>query len=100
MICHELKLLFIDITKTIGTATIAGFQQNYPQYKFENKHHSVKNFTAPGYWHEEILSRYHMFMAVRNPYDRMVSQWLWMKKSPGLDAFLDNENIDKQLLQL
>jgi len=89
----ELKILFIDITKTAGTAISASFADKFPNYEFEGKHHSIQNFIAHGsnlvddegqphrgtcsLVTQDDLDNFHTFSVIRNPYDRMVSLWLW-----------------------
>ncbi len=89
----ELGILFIDIAKTAGTAITTSFQYQYPAYLFEGKHHSIQNFLSHGsavfddYGHphggtcSEVtahdLQNHYSFSVIRNPYDRMVSLWLW-----------------------
>lgn len=96
MLCKELQLLFIDICKNAGTAIIATFKKQYPFLTFEGKHHSVQNWTAEGHFTpqlsrerftcsavtEEQLQNYTVFAVIRNPFDRMVSLWLWGRQGP------------------
>lgn len=116
MICHELRLLFIDITKTAGTAITKGFIQAYPEYHIQdhmNKHHSVKNFSSKedrsmNELHKTwtcieivtdiMLNSYITFTVVRNPYDRLVSTWLWGRNrvyNIPFDRFVYNVNSNK-----
>lgn len=112
MINHNLKLLFIDITKTAGTAIISSLVRNYPNEKWEGTHHSIKNFTAKGYHitkgnptcspvTEEILKEYTVFTVVRNPFDRMVSTWHWGYKgdyrNTTFEEFIKNVNENKYI---
>lgn len=89
----ELKILFIDITKTAGTAITESFRAHFPGYIFEGKHHSIQNFISygsdivddSGLPHKgtcsvvtkQDIQNYITFSVIRNPYDRMVSLWLW-----------------------
>lgn len=88
MLCHELRLLFIDICKNAGTAITFAFKRAYPRYKFRGKHHSIKNYT-PGISSmltDKIIDGYVTFAVVRNPYDRMVSLWLWGSRSDYINT--------------
>jgi len=106
MINHNKKILFIDITKTAGTAIIETLQELYPKEKWEGKHHSVKNFTADGTKvingrptcskvTNEILKNYKTFTVVRNPFDRMVSTWHW-----GLNGDYRNTTFEEFIINV
>ncbi len=105
----DLKILFIDITKTAGTAIIESFKHQYPDFEFEGKHHSIPNFIAYGSCiqddagkpHEGTCSaitpadllEYSTFSVIRNPYDRMVSLWVWGCNTfykTSFDQFVEN----------
>ena len=89
----DLNILYIDITKTAGMAITESFQVQFPNYTFEGKHHSIQNFIAHGsdivddfgrrlvgtcrVVTQHDLEDLHTFSVIRNPYDRMVSLWLW-----------------------
>lgn len=79
MINHKRKILFIDICKTAGTSITKTLQKYYPEDKWEGKHHSVPNFTPKiaSMVNDEILDEYSSFTVIRNPYDRMISLWVW-----------------------
>ena len=93
MRCEELKILFIDICKNAGSSISRGFRRKFPELKAKGRHHSVRNFTAKGFdpedgsiWKatcdpvtEEDLNTYRTFAVIRNPYDRLVSLYLWGK---------------------
>ncbi len=110
----ELGLLFIDITKTAGTAITESFQNQYPHYVFEGKHHSIQNFVSYGsrifddngqphqgtcsVITEQDLRDYITFSVIRNPYDRMVSLWHWGNRTvygSDFNKFVRNVALDK-----
>jgi len=85
--CHRRKITFFHITKTAGT-TVEKYlglyprsKQDYPSYiMFGNlkdgpsQHYPFEIF----YRHRpEVEKDYFKFSFVRNPYDRMVSQYYW-----------------------
>lgn len=87
MKCDKYKFIFIDICKNAGTSINASFASQFPNVAFEGKHHSIKNYTATGYidvdkvtcsaLNEDIINDYFLFSVIRNPWDRMVSLYLW-----------------------
>lgn len=94
MINHGRKILFIDICKTAGTAITKTLQQQYPKDRWEGKHHSVPNYTPrlASKVTNDILDEYSSFTVIRNPYDRMVSLWIWGLGGPyrdTKDSFVD-----------
>lgn len=84
MINHKRKILFIDICKTAGTSIISSLKKYYPDDNWEGKHHSVPNYTIKlaSTVTNEILNEYSSFTVIRNPYDRMVSLWVWGMGGP------------------
>jgi len=82
MICHRKKFIFIDICKTAGTSINKTFSK---KYKCIGKHHSITNivgdFSFCTNLTKEQIDKYFKFTFVRNPYDRIVSLWLWGVKS-------------------
>ena len=92
MINHKRKILFIDICKTAGTAITKTLQQQFPQDRWEGKHHSVPNYTPrlASRVTDEILDEYSSFTVIRNPYDRMVSLWIWGLGGPYRDVNIPN----------
>ena len=109
MRCEELNILFIDICKTAGHSIRQAFRR---KYRAPGNHHSVRNFTAEGCkpkdpkkiydstkWNatcdivtEEDLNTYRTFSVIRNPYDRLVSLYLWGPKyrKVSFEIFMSN----------
>ena len=87
MKCDQYKFVFIDICKNAGTSINASFINQFPDIVFEGKHHSIKNYTAIGHidadkvtcsaLNSDIINDYFLFSVIRNPWDRMVSLYLW-----------------------
>ena len=78
MISHQYKCIFIHIPRTGGTSIEMSITGN--DWWFFNrgeKHITVRQARAryADYWKE-----YFKFTIVRNPYDQLVSHWLWRIK--------------------
>jgi hypothetical protein len=78
MICEELELLFINIARNASQSIRAAFKQAYKDYKFTNRHNSIRDICAP--LPEGVMGIYKSFSISRNPYDRVVSMWLFGRK--------------------
>lgn len=79
MRCEKLKLIFIGICKTGSTSIVNAFKNRYEE---TGKAHSIKNFTYELDSNitkitEDDFNNYKLFTVIRNPYDRIVSLWLW-----------------------
>lgn len=85
MICKELKILYIDICKSACVSIQRAFNKAFKEYEFINKHHSISDICEPV--PEEVLRTYKSFCVVRNPFDRMVSIWLWGYKKWKVSTF-------------
>jgi len=76
MINHKHKFIFLHIPKTGGTSIENIFDKNY----HANKQH------YPLAWHKKthpkIYAEYFKFSIVRNPYDKVISEYLWHKNDP------------------
>jgi len=78
MVSDKRKFIFIDIPKTASTSM--RFALNESKHK-PKKHHSISNIASHYKFcdklDEEKIQKYFKFTIVRNPYDRLVSLWLW-----------------------
>lgn len=78
MISHEGKFIFIDICKCAGTSIISALGE---YFECSGKHHSISNITGDYSFcsnlSTEEIGGYFKFTFVRNPYDRLLSVWLW-----------------------
>lgn len=81
MICKRLKILHISICRNACVSIRKAFKKKFSGYEFINKHHSVGDIGEPV--SEKILKTYRSFCVVRNPFDRMVSIWLWGYRTRG-----------------
>jgi len=90
MKCNHFNFIFIDICKNAGTSINASFQNTFPDIEFEGKHHSIPNYTAAGFIaknkstcsaiDDKMIKEYSTFSVIRNPWDRIVSLYLWGAK--------------------
>jgi hypothetical protein len=105
MICNYYNFIFIDICKTAGTAINQSFIKKFKddkEIKFKGKHHSIPNYTiaiSSKITAEDII-KYRLFTVVRNPYDRIVSLYLWgsgtcYKKCKDFKEFVINVSNNK-----
>ena len=79
MIIEEHKAIFIHIPKNAGTAIESLFGNNY--FKIQpDKHadiHEIKILFP------EVYKSYRKFTIIRNPYDKMVSWYFYLKRNLG-----------------
>jgi len=79
MINHNKKIIFIDITKTAGSSIRYAIKGKYRC----KRHHSIRNLFSKkvfcSYLTKQQIDTYFKFTIVRNPYDRIVSLWSYMK---------------------
>lgn len=84
MINVERKILFLDITKTAGTSIINYFKSTFPNEEWVGKHHSIPNYTPDvseiPVTNIHFTGDWKVFTVVRNPWDRLLSTYLWGSK--------------------
>jgi len=107
MIVHELKCIYIHIPKTAGVSLIhaimseilgyettgqIGHLSNDLKYQFglrgSQKHKQARNF-VPVDISKELWDSYYKFAIVRNPWDRIVSEFHWRHSLPIRQPSLD-----------
>lgn len=84
------KILFLHIPRTAGTSIekhlkIYGRNELHGEYKSVQKHTWKQHFTLAeivqlGFLTEEDLDQYFKFVFVRNPFDKIVSEYFWRKE--------------------
>lgn len=84
VICHEKKCIFIHIPKTAGTSIeqfLKDNGKNSIEYLGVRNNRSLHHLTAfelkkelPFYF-----NKYYKFSIIRNPYDRLLSEYYWTK---------------------
>ena len=80
---REQKVLFIHIPKTAGMSITETLNQSFglPEYddvnyeKIAEQHYLLRDLEE-----KEALDDYFIFSIVRNPWDRMVSEFEWRKR--------------------
>ncbi len=82
VICHNKKCIYIHIPKTAGTSVEQFLRENGKnglQYHGVRNGRSMHHFSAFDLKHENpyIYSLYYKFTIVRNPYDRLLSEYYW-----------------------
>jgi len=78
MIFHEKKCIFMHINKTGGTSIETALGECMPKAFDPEKHMDSKSMI--NLYGKEIWKKYFTFSIVRNPWDRMLSLFLWRKK--------------------
>jgi len=88
VISHKHKCIFVHISKTGGTSLehvlfksedtdIAGMLTNNNNLDFPGKHYSAIEYREAN---PDIFNEYFKFAIVRNPWDRLVSNYFWHKQ--------------------
>ena len=75
MICEEEEILFVEICRNACVSIRSSFGETFKEHDFILGHHSVGDMGEP--IPPKVLDTYKSFCVVRNPFDRMVSIWLW-----------------------
>ncbi len=73
MISHEFKCIFIHIPKTAGSS-IEVFFEEYPRTQHVLATECLKEYGGKDW------NRYYKFAFVRNPWDRVLSWYLWLER--------------------
>lgn len=94
MISHDYRYIFIHQRKCAGMAITSalGASPESPDFHiFNDGTWSDNDLFAHWYQHPEWTENYHIFAVCRNPWDRFVSGWRYLKETQdlGLDEVLD-----------
>lgn len=104
MISHKHKCIFIHIAKCAGSSIESAFgidvhdnsennHKNLFGWDSKNKihlqHATPQELFDMGLISNEIWDAYYKIIVVRNPYDRMLSDYFWISKTKGIkDSFI------------
>ena len=91
MIFHENKCIFMHINKTGGTSIETTLQGFKPHPFHPEKHMDSKSMIE--LYGKEKWQKYFTFTFVRNPWDRMLSLFLWRKKVKFISKDLKFKNF-------
>ena len=99
MISHKHKCIFIHIPKTAGTSIHRIFNYTIPKPYVDDQNRERDHFTAVDY--RENMSNYNeyfKFTLTRNPWDKLVSEYLFFKRGSEvykhqLPRIIDTKNI-------
>jgi hypothetical protein len=72
IVSHKHKLIFTHIPKNAGTSIRAWFQRWVPDAESEQ---GIRKHQTPHHVHAQHHNSYDYFAVVRNPYDRLLSQY-------------------------
>lgn len=96
MISHEYKCLFVHIPRTGGSSIerfITGEDWACVRHRGIKVQH-ISCLQAKKVYGDDIFSRYYKFSFVRNPWDLMVSTFLWAKQKTGLNGVIFRDFIE------
>ena len=82
VVCDDKRCIFIHIPKTAGTSIeqyIADNDRHYLRYLGVMNNRSAHHFTAIELKKQvhHLFNKYYKFSIVRNPYDRLLSEYYW-----------------------
>lgn len=82
VVCNEKRCIFIHIPKTAGTSIeqfLKDKDKNFIYYLGVRDNRSMHHFTAMDLKKEipNVFNNYYKFSIVRNPYDRLLSEYYW-----------------------
>jgi hypothetical protein len=91
VICHEKKCIFIHIPKTAGTSIEQFLKEkgkNNIEYIGVRNNRSLQHLTAFELKRElgPIFTNYYKFSIIRNPYNRLLSEYYWTPLNIGYKA--------------
>lgn len=103
MISHKHKCIFIHISKCAGSSIENSFgidikdnseKNNQNLYGWNQRHQLFLNHATPqqlfdiGLLNEELWNNYYKFIIVRNPWDRALSDYIWLSQEQNIfDTF-------------
>jgi len=90
MIVDDQKLIFIHIPKNAGTS-VEAFLGHYPMIGVELKHIGISEVKKR---FPKAYNSYRKFTIIRNPYDRMVS-WFFFLKKRIKTKYYETENFNE-----
>jgi hypothetical protein len=91
MICDKNKIIFIHIPRTGGTSIEKFFfkHQNFRDFGVDDKGNYIQHYSLPELINKNLVSNdqvknYYKFAFVRNPWDRILSEFLFQKKHESI----------------
>ena len=87
MISHKHKFIFVHVPKTAGTAIRFALQGEYDEL---HKPHHSSLYRIKDALSEKVFKTYFKFGAVRNPWAREVSRYIFLRERADLDKFIQS----------